>query len=146
MRQFFGKFIILTVIGLIFGCTGLRDNLPSVYVDILLDLNKPEYYELNTPGNYIYINGGLAGIIVYHDLTGEYKAYDRACPYDFNLNAARVSVTDLSLGKACDTAGCGSEFSITNEGVVLKGPAQRPLRQYKVIYYPNSNQLEIMSY
>ncbi len=137
---FFGLFI------LIFGCKSTSDNLPSVYVNYSLDLNKPEYYSLNTPGNYIYITGGLAGIIVYHDLDGSFKAYDRACPYDFVTDGARVYVTDISLGRVSDTVNCGSVFSITNEGVVIKGPADRPLRQYKTYYYPNSNILQITSY
>ncbi len=137
---------ILLLVFLLIQCKGYRDNLPSVYVNITLDLNKPEYFDLNTFGNYIYITGGLAGIIVYRDLDGSFKAYDRACPYDFNANSARVSVTDISLGVASDTLHCGSEFSITNEGVPIKGPASQPLRQYKTYYYPNSNQLLITSY
>ena len=146
MRPITTNILILSIISLIFSCKSTRDPLPNVYVNLSLDLNKPEFYELNTPGNYIYITGGLAGIIVYHDLDGTFKAFDRACPYDFNVNNARVYITDISLGRASDTIHCGSIFSITNEGAVIKGPANYPLRQYKTYYYPNSNILQIYSY
>ncbi len=146
MKIFTRTTLIFSIIILISGCKSTRDPLPNVYVNLSLDLNKPEFYELNTPGNYIYITGGLAGIIVYHDLDGSFKAFDRACPYDFNINDARVYVTDISLGRVSDTIHCGSIFSITNEGAVIKGPARYPLRQYKTYYYPNSNILQISSY
>ena len=139
-------FISLTIT-LILGCKNVtHNNLPNVYVDYTLDLDKPEYYELNTLGNFVYITGGVSGIIVYHDLDGSFKAYERACPYDFYDCGGMVSVTDLDKGIIKDTLCCGSEFSLTNDGLVLKGPAVTPLRQYKVYYYPNSNTLRITSY
>ncbi len=139
-------FILLSLI-LISSCKNeTHNNLPTVFVDYTLDLNKPEYYELNTLGNYVYITGGVSGIIVYHDLDGSFKAYERACPYDFYDCGGRVSVTDLDRGIIADTMCCGSEFSLTTDGLVLKGPATVPLREYKVYYYPNSNTLRITSY
>lgn len=129
-----------------FSCQENTNRLPNVYVNIVLDLNKPEFSELNTPGNFIYITGGIAGIIVYHDLDGQYKAFDRACPYDFYSCGGRVEVKDIGTGVVVDSSCCGSEFSITNEGAVLKGPARTPLKRYRVQYNPEANTLYITSY
>ncbi len=147
-KKFYIKLIFISgLMVLIFGCKNIvRDNLPNVFVDITLDLDKPEYYELNTLGNYVYITGGVSGIIIYHDLDGSFYAYERACTYDYYDCGGRVSVTDINRGVCTDTLCCSSEFSITNRGAVLKGPAVTPLRMYKVYYYPNSNTLRITSY
>jgi len=123
-----------------------HNDLPNVYVDLSLDLSKPEYYELNTFGNYIYITGGVSGIIVYRDLDGSFRAYERACPYDYYECGGRISVVDRDKGIMEDNVCCGSQYSLTNDGLVIKGPATIPLRQYKVYYYSNSNILRITSY
>ncbi len=138
--------MIFSISFLILGCNANQDPLPRVYVDITLNLNDPMFYEINTPGNYVEnIVGGLAGIIVYYTLEGNYVAFDQACTYDFNTNGARVHVTDAGAGIVKDSI-CGSEFSLTNDGAVLKGPATYPLRKYYTTYYPNSNTLRITSF
>jgi nitrite reductase/ring-hydroxylating ferredoxin subunit len=145
MKPFVRTILLIGFLSLISCCSGLRDPLPDVYVNIVLDLNKPENFDLNAPGNFIYITGGIAGIIVYHDLDGNFYAYERACPYDYS-QGGRVYVISIDSALAADTVGCGSRFSLSNQGIVVEGPARHPLRQYKTYYNPYSNTLQITSY
>jgi len=38
----------------------------EVYVDVLMNLNAPEYSDLQVSGQSIFIEGGVEGIIIYH--------------------------------------------------------------------------------
>ena len=49
----------------------------EVYVDVLMNLNAPEYSDLQVSGNSIFIEGGVEGIIIYHGVGDYYKVYDR---------------------------------------------------------------------
>ena len=150
MKQFLEKYqnifhsklikIFLTFLffSFFFSCDTSQDNIPYIYVDIYIDLNKPEFFELNAIGNYVYITGGYQGIIVYRSSLDEFFAYERTCSYDIDC---RVDV-DEKTGYMIDTC-CGSEFSLSMDGVVAKGPATLPLRKYKAIYYPNNKTLRI---
>ena len=37
-----------------------------VYVNLLIDLNLPQFSDLQVAGNSIFIEGGIKGIIIYH--------------------------------------------------------------------------------
>ena len=133
------KFFILLLISLnFFSCNEIQSPIPYEFVDITIDLNKPEFFDLNAIGNYVPITGGYSGIIIYRSSLDEFKAYERTCTYDIDC---RVSVDDNNMNMI-DTC-CNSEFSLTMDGAVVKGPATYPLRQYKTIYYPNNKSLRI---
>ncbi len=141
--NFFSKILFFSLFFIICGqCNTPENKIPYVYVNIRIDLDKPEFYELNAIGNYVYITGGVSGIVVYRDGISDFFAYERACPYDPEVGRVVVDSTNYRL---VDTAGCGSEFSLTLEGAVLKGPAELPLRQYKTFYNANTNELTIVN-
>lgn len=125
---------------LLFSC---RDNnsgqIPEVYVNITLDLNKAEYAKLAGIGNYIYINGGVSGIIVYRNGIDEFLAYDRACPHDPHCGRIFVNADNSFF---IDSLCCKSNFSIYN-GAPLNGPAKKFLKQYKCFYNQVQNSLTI---
>jgi len=54
-----------------------------------------------------------------------------------------VSVVDGEY-KLVDTC-CGSEYSLTLEGAVLKGPSRTPLVRYQTIYFESTNQLRVFN-
>ncbi len=139
--NFFSKIILFFVICLIVNCKNPENKIPYVYVDITLNLDNPEFFELNSIGNYVYITGGVSGIVVYRDSRYEFFAYDRACPYDPECGRVEVEDNGYRLVDTC----CGSKFSLTLDGAVIQGPAELPLRKYTTYYYENSNQLRIMS-
>ncbi len=138
--HFFSKIVFFTfIIVTVFSCRSTENKIPYVYVNLTLDLNKPEFSDLNAIGNYVYITGGVSGIVVYRDGLTDFYAYERACPYD--PECGRVYV-DYDHAKLIDTC-CGSEFSLTLEGALLSGPAELPLRRYATYYNTNTNQLTI---
>ena len=122
-------------------CKTPENKIPYVYVDFTIDLDNPEYYELNAIGNYVYVTGGVSGIVIYRDSRDIFFAYERACPYDPECGRVTVDEDSYRLVDTC----CGSEFSLTMDGAVLKGPAEMPLRKYNVFYYQATNSLRISS-
>ena len=72
-------------------CQKQDDYVQNVLVDITLNLSLPEFEELQTVGNFVFINGGVKGIIVYHQAFDIYKTYDRNCTYQPSLSCARIA-------------------------------------------------------
>lgn len=103
-------------------------NIPNVYVDIYLDISSTLYIELSSVGGYVNITGGYKGITVYRASTDQFMAFERCCPYDADVDAARIEV-DAS-GLTLTDSVCGSTFLIL-DGSVVSGPATMPLKQYR---------------
>ena len=122
----------LLAISVICSCNKQEDYIQDVYVNEFIDLTLPEYDELKTTGNSMFIDGGLEGIIIYHGIGNEYKAYDRNCSYQPSLSCAVID--SVSSGIAyCGC--CPSAFLINNNGEPLGtrifGPVTRELRAKK---------------
>lgn len=138
--NFFSKIILFFISALfLINCNTSENKIPYVYVNIVVDIDKPEFMELNAIGNFVYITGGVSGIIVYRDGLYDFFAYERACPYDPECGRVHVDESGYRLVDTC----CGSEFSLTMDGAVLKGPSDKPLRKYITYYNENTNQLII---
>ncbi|MGK7397951.1 MAG: hypothetical protein ACNS62_25485 [Candidatus Cyclobacteriaceae bacterium M3_2C_046] len=102
------------------------DPIPYVPVDFEVNLNDPQFLELNTR-NYVYINTeGVRGIILYKQDRGRYLAFERNCSFTPNEACATVDVHTSGL-YMMDTC-CGSIFDW--EGNPTSGPAYRPLLKY----------------
>jgi hypothetical protein len=141
--NFFSKIIFfLFFLIIITNCRNPENKIPYVYVDILINLDNPEFFELNTIGNYVYITGGVSGIVIYRDSREIFLAYDRACSYDPECGRVFVDKDNFRL---VDTICCGSKFSMILDGVVVEGPADHSLRKYNTYYYPSSNELRIVT-
>ncbi len=143
-RFFFTKLafflFISTLSTIFFSCNSEIDDIPVVYVDIQIDLNDPNYNNLRAIGNFVYITGGVNGIILYRKSFDEFNAFERTCPHD--PDCGKVFADEINL-IAKDTICCGSEFTLMINGAVSKGPSKFPLREYSTIYNKNSNILWI---
>ena len=106
------------------------DAIPWQPFDIIqLNLNLPEYIKLKTDGSYLYLsNGGVRGIILYHQSGSNYIAYERNCSFEPNSACATVEVHTSTLFMLC--ACCSSNFDLAS-GYPTGGPAWRPLRRYE---------------
>jgi hypothetical protein len=104
------------------------DAIPYIpFPDIVVNLGLPEYFSLQSIGNYKTINeGGVKGIILYHHASGTFYAFERNCSFHPNDACSTVGV-DVSGLRMTDTC-CGSYFDF--EGNPVAGPAWRPLRRY----------------
>jgi nitrite reductase/ring-hydroxylating ferredoxin subunit len=127
--------IFLLFISCIFLAVSCKKNddsqVPSVSVDVYVYLTQPSNSTLNSVGNWKYIEGGVKGIIVYHQSQETFTAYDRACPHDYDQSGSHIDVDSVNL--AFTDQNCGSKFNILT-GNVEQGPAAHPMKQYTVDY------------
>ncbi|HRG79740.1 MAG TPA: hypothetical protein PL167_09015 [Cyclobacteriaceae bacterium] len=114
------------------GCTrDLSDDpIPMIpFVDVVINLNLPEYLSLRTNGgNKELSTGGVRGLIIYRVSASSYIAYERNCSYHPNEACATVNVH--SSGFFMIDPCCSSNFSFT-DGTPTGGPAWRPLQRYR---------------
>ena len=112
---------------LFFSCQKEEDYIQNVMVDIDLNLTLPEFSDLQAVGNYVFITGGVKGIIVYHQGFDSYKTYDRNCSFEPSLSCARIDSVNSSIA-ICKC--CNSKF-LLSDGTPFDGPALLPLKKYQ---------------
>ncbi len=124
------KFIIIllsVMLGLAPSCDDdfRTDQLPIVYVFIQLNVNDLRYLDLQTKG-FVYLQGGLRGILLYKNPANEYIAFERACPDDYPAECAIVKMDEslFNINEPC----CLSTYDL--DGNPSGGPATTPLRRY----------------
>ena len=113
-----GMFIFSCLGGCAKSAEGSSIQAPS-NVNFTVDISSSTYAALQTIGKYVYING----IIIAKSVSGTYLAVSQACTHQ------GVPVVYESNGKCY----CPSHGSVFNpDGTVVNGPANYPLKQYKV--------------
>lgn len=114
----------------------VQDNgVPYVPINIVIYPGDPLNFKIQTPGGWMYFNGGAGGLVVYRKTAGEFVVLDRTSTYlpdDFN---ARVKVQSDAFTLK-DTIS-GSRWQIIDGGVI-GGPATSPLRIYANTYDGNA--------
>jgi len=120
-----------SLIGAIFGagCGSASAQVPyAQFPDIVINLNLPAYNRVRTEGGYVYLEGGVRGLILYHQEGNTYLAFERNCTYHSQEDCATVEVhsSTLYMTDPC----CGSIFSFP-DGEATKGPAWNRLVQYR---------------
>jgi nitrite reductase/ring-hydroxylating ferredoxin subunit len=126
--------LLICFLSLVFVFSCKKDDtqyVPNVYVNFQLDPNSTMYLGLNQIGGWIYVTGGVKGIIIYREEQDKFKAYDRACPYDYDVSGAIIEAEPSGL-TLIDSL-CGSRYIIT-DGSVLNGPAQKGMKAYRTSY------------
>jgi len=130
MKRFYYIFILTLLFAT--GCSkDGNENIPLVNVNLFLNINNPEFIDLNAPGGWTYYIGGSRGLIVYRETNSSFKVYDRHCTFDVTNSCALVSVEVSNITAKDDC--CGSQFLIT-DGSVTKNPATLPLKQYQTTF------------
>jgi len=135
-------FVILLIVTAILSCKEDEKckTIPYEYVNFYIDINDPEFIELNSVGNSIAITGGFKGIIVYRKTIDEFSVFERACPHDPEAQYGRVKISEQFY--AIDSV-CGSKFSLTFDGSPIEGPARCGLKKYNSNFNPQTNRLYI---
>lgn len=117
----------------------VQDNIAYQTVNITLYPNDPLYFKLQTAGGWVYINGGVNGIIVYRKTATnsptDFIALERtstALPDDPD---ARVKVQSDNFTLK-DTIS-GSKWQIFDGGLI-SGSATQNLRQYNAVFDGNN--------
>jgi hypothetical protein len=127
-------------------CKVEENPIPRVAVYLNLDLTYedkelktiPSYKEYTAKNINIGIGerAGFGGILVVHDHLGQYKAFDRACPFEAT-SSVTVKVDDDILYAVCPK--CGTTYEIGLSNGVPSGKSKHGLRQYNVVL--NGNKL-----
>jgi nitrite reductase/ring-hydroxylating ferredoxin subunit len=130
------KLFLLLMLSLFFSCekNDTNDILPDVFVDETINLNLPQYINLQTPSGFANSIGGIKGIVVLNTGIGNppYKAFDRACP---NNDCATPMNFDGSLKLECPCD--NSEYSIIDGSPQTAGN-KHFAREYRVIVLSES--------
>ena len=121
------KVNIIIICILFLSCENQNDFIQEVYVNETVPLNLPEHSEILIPGNSIFVDGGVEGIIIYHAVGDNYKVYDRNCSYEPSLNCSRIDSVNSGIAY-CGC--CTSAFLISNTGESINAPALLPLKTY----------------
>jgi len=123
------KYLIIALI-LFLGCKSDEHPVPNYRFTAYIDLMLPNYnkdvfiVDYDRYGNRV----GVGGVIVYRELSGEYFAFERYCPYDEKISC-RVEIAEGNTTAVCPC--CGSEFLIiSQDGDVLEGPSVYSLKTY----------------
>lgn len=120
-----------------------QSNVPYQPVYIKVYPNDPLNSKLQSVGGWIYVAGGVNGIIVYRQSqsgSSDFISIERTSTYLPNDANARVKV--LSDNFTLKDTVSGSTWQINN-GAVLNGPASLPLRQYATTYDSGSGTIVI---
>ena len=118
---------IMAISILIFSCNSKDDFIQDVYVNEFVDLSLPIYSEISIPGNSMFIDGGVEGIIIYHGFSDNYKIYDRNCSYQPSLACSFID--SINSGIAYCSC-CTSAFLVSNTAEAINSPALLPLKEY----------------
>jgi nitrite reductase/ring-hydroxylating ferredoxin subunit len=118
---------ILTISILIFSCDDKNCYIQDVYVNNNINLSLPNYSEIATTGNAIFVEGGVEGIIIYHGVGDSYKVYDRNCSYEPCLSCSYIDSVNSGIAY-CGC--CTSAFLISNTGESINAPALLSLKTY----------------
>ena len=108
----------------------MDEVIPFTFVNIDINLDLIQYQSLRNPGGYVYLeqeaSSGYRGIILYHESSGIYRAFERACTFDPHSECEPVTVDDsgLFMIHTC----CSSTFNFN--GNPTGGPASLNLLQY----------------
>jgi len=105
------------------------DPIPYVpFQDVVINLTLPSNIGLASDGGYMYVNGGVRGLIIYRKTSTSYIAYERNCTYHPNEAGSTVDLQP-QFQRMYDSF-CGSAFRF-EDGRPIEGPATRNLQQYQ---------------
>ena len=126
--------IILFIISVMLSCERDNNQFPQVSVNINIYTNNPEFFSVNTPGGWIYLNGGVGGVLLYRKSFDEFIAYDRASPFNptdeckIEVNEDNIIISDP----------CSESLFLITDGSVIQGPATYGLYRYNT-YFDGQN-------
>ncbi len=137
------KLFFLIIFLLTFSCAKNSNNsnpepIDNVPVSITVNLNLPTNFHLQNIGSFIYLTGGVKGIILVHHTDDNFYALDRACSYQPNsVSCSKIEVDSSFLQFRCGQTTnkgfikcCDSRFFF--DGSVSQSPARFPLKQYNI--------------
>lgn len=103
--------------------------LPNYSFEVTINMSFPQYATLVHPSNAVYVNSagaGIRGLIVFNGGSGNYLAYDAACPNQALTDCSTMLISGGINAKCdCDNA----EYSLFTG---LSAGKQYPMKAYRV--------------
>jgi hypothetical protein len=112
---------------------------PSVAVQITIYPNDPLYFKVQAIGGWMYIDGGINGIVLYRKSNEEFVAVERTSSELPKDPKARVVVQQDNFTLRDSIS--GSEWRMF-DGSVTKGPAKWNLRLYGTVFDGNALRIQ----
>ena len=112
-------FLVSTILFL--GCTtsgNTNECFPFIAVGETINLDLPQFIDLQVPGGWSYAPGGHQGLIIYNLNGVQFKAYDRLCPGE-NISSCSQMIVDTNLRILCQCD--DSEYNILNGAPLTAG-------------------------
>lgn len=138
------KIIAVCCLAFIF-VTGCQEEVPPVspVPDVLVqeqvNLNSVSSQELNLgDGRFIFISGGIKGIILYRKSSDVFLAFERLSPYRMEDSCGILTVPSSRFYMEDNCHNCTFGW----DGRPLSGPCREILKQYRVQFI-SSNTLSI---
>ena len=118
------------LIFIILSCTPAVEQspIPNVPVNVEVNLNDIDNTPLQLIGGYVYVTGGVRGILLRRESHSIYRAFDRNCTFQPSDACAIVEVH--SSGFYIEDVCCESVYDLS--GFPTGGPATYPLKEYQV--------------
>ena len=111
--------------------------IPDIGVNITVNMDLPEYYNLRNLGNFHAFDAGYKGIYLIHNYDDIYYAIERTCTYESDNECSQIVLDDqilqLKCGQVVDTGFvqcCSSTYSFNS--AFLTGPTICNLKTYRV--------------
>lgn len=102
--------------------------LPNYSFEVILNMSFPQYSSLAFPSNAVYVNSagaGIRGLIVFNAGSGNFLAYDAACPNQPLTDCSTMTINGINAKCPCDDA----EYSLFTG---LAAGKQYPMKSYRV--------------
>lgn len=118
---FMKKILVLVILTVFLGCSNNDNNndcVPFINVNETINLDLPQFIDLQVPGGWAYAPGGHQGLILYNINGFQFKAFDRICPGQ-DLNSCSQMNVDASLRIICPCD--DSEYNILNGAPLTEG-------------------------
>jgi len=129
MRLFLYIFLVAAPL-LIGACRDREAMIPVVDVNLNININEPQFFDLSIPTGYAYVIGGSRGIIVYRLGQNEFVALERHSPHNVEDNCQVFVKED---GVIIEDPCSGSQWLIT-DGSIVNGPTSFALRLYNTSF------------
>jgi hypothetical protein len=111
-------------------CRDRFTEVPYVPVDIWININEPQWFNITVPSGWEYVTGGSRGIILYRNNLEEFTALERHSPYEADQACAVIVKDDnITVEDPCS----GSQWLIM-DGTIMAGPTSQPLVTYDVTF------------
>jgi hypothetical protein len=141
-------FLIIPIFAVSVACNKKNDVIPDVTVNFTLDINDPRFFNLQSIGGSVYVDGatnndgryadGYSGngiIVTRSSMDYEFFAYDRTCPHDYAANEAsvRINIDASGFAKAACPQ-CKTTYELISFGTPASGVGRYPLKNYKTSF------------